>query len=307
MNKNKCLFNRYIKVIFTFRNKNEDYDFSLDTSFIDIEATVSLDTNLEKEDHSIYSNKANITFYNLPLKIKNELIEDTPLTIIAGYLDSEESQGIIYKGIIENVTENSDGTTTKTQIQCSEANDEFQKIKYIISVNKPNIKASEIIKSISENSKLEFEEPQFGNDIIYTRGRTYNGTLKQVIQSIAKDTDSHAFLSKRRIVFLAKENPVMDEIICDIEKIKSISEIDSGYTIDSIFDHRMEPNYKLSIKYDGDRFTKKLEGTYLITKVEHILSVDTGSFSTKIEILDELKLTQIKENSNMEKEIKIEI
>ena len=69
----------------------------------------------------------------------------------------------------------------------------------------------------------------------------------------------------------------------------------------------MEPNYKLSIKYDGDRFTKKLEGTYLITKVEHILSVDTGSFSTKLEILDELKLTQIKENSNMEKEIKIEI
>ena len=93
----------------------------------------------------------------------------------------------------------------------------------------------------------------------------------------------------------------------DIEKIKSISEIDSGYTIDSIFDHRMEPNYKLSIKYDGDRFTKKLEGTYLITKVEHILSVDTGSFSTKLEILDELKITQIKENSNMEKEIKIEI
>ena len=99
----------------------------------------------------------------------------------------------------------------------------------------------------------------------------------------------------------------MDEIIWESKKIKSISEIDSGYTIDSIFDHRMEPNYKLSIKYDGDRFTKKLEGTYLITKVEHILSVDTGSFSTKLEILDELKLTQIKENSNMEKEIKIEI
>ena len=308
MNKKEYHFNRYIKLIFTLMDGEETYEFELDTSFIDIETKVSLSTNIEKDDHAIYSNKASITIYNLPLKIKNELLENTPVTIPAGYLDLPETQGVIYNGIIENVSESSDGVTSRTQIQCSEANDEFQKLKYIISIKKTQVKASEVLKRISEHSKLEFEIQKLGIDLIYTRARTYNGTLKQIIQSIARDTNSHAFISRRKIFFLDNKEPVLDELICDIEKVKNITETDTGYSIDMIFDHRMEPNYNLSIKYEGNRFKKSLEGIYKIIRVEHDLSALNNSFTSKIELEDSLKSIQTKEkNENYPKEIKIEI
>ena len=308
MNKREYLFNRYIKLIFTLMDGKETYEFELDTSFIDIETKVSLSTNIEKDDHAIYSNKASITIYNLPLKIKNELLENTPVTIIAGYLDFPETQGIIYNGIIENISESLDGVTTRTEIQCSEANDEFQKLKYIISIKNPKVKASEVLKRISEHSKLEFEIQKLGIDLIYTRSRTYNGTLKQIIQSIAKDTNSHAFISRRKVFFLDNKKPVLDELICDIEKVKNIMDTDTGYSIDMFFDHRMEPNYNLSIKYEGDRFKKSLEGMYKIIRVEHDLSAINNSFTSRIELEDKLKSTQVKEkNDNYPKEIKIEI
>ena len=308
MNKKEYHFNRYIKLIFTLMDGEETYEFELDTSFIDIETKVSLSTNIEKDDHAIYSNKASITIYNLPLKIKNELLENTPVTITAGYLDLPETQGVIYNGIIENVSESSDGVTSRTQIQCSEANDEFQKLKYIISIKKTQVKASEVLKHISKHCKLEFEIQKLGIDLVYTRSRTYNGTLKQIIQSIARDTNSHAFISRRKIFFLDSAKPILDELTCDIKKVKDILDTDTGYFIDMIFDHRMEPNYNLSIKYEGDRFKKSLEGVYKIINVEHDLSVINNSFTSRIELEDELKGMQTEEKTiNLPKEIKIEI
>ena len=308
MNKKEYMFNRYIKLIFTLMDGEETYEFELDTSFIDIETKVSLSTNIEKDDHSIYSNKASIIIYNLPLKIKNELLENTPVTIIAGYLDFPETQGIIYNGIIENISESLNDVTTKTEIQCSEANDEFQKLKYIVSIKKTQVKASEVLKHISKHCKLEFEIQKLGIDLVYTRSRTYNGTLKQIIQSIARDTNSHAFISRRKIFFLDSAKPILDELTCDIKKVKDILDTDTGYFIDMIFDHRMEPNYNLSIKYEGDRFKKSLEGVYKIINVEHDLSVINNSFTSRIELEDELKGMQTEEKTiNLPKEIKIEI
>ena len=93
-----------------------------------------------------------------------------------------------------------------------------------------------------------------------------------------------------------------------LNKVKNITETDTGYSIDMIFDHRMEPNYNLSIKYEGNRFKKSLEGIYKIIRVEHDLSALNNSFTSKIELEDSLKSIQTKEkNENYPKEIKIEI
>ena len=332
----KILFNRYAKLEFNIKKKDETNEENsnnkkniiLTRLDIDFDASVTLDM-------SYNSNKANINLYNLPKSFEDEIERGSTVQITAGYDNGANPEyGLLFTGIVERLETSKQGTTIMTEIQCSDVNDIYKDLLFQVSLgdskNKSKVQISTIIKKIVEkakigDTKLTLTEPvKLGNDYAYERSKSFNGNLKNILIRLAKDSDSTFSIKQNNIEFLPYDSIDFPEIFCSPTRILDISKSDLGYTITTLFDHRMEASAKLIIKVAGNRFTDSLNSTskndsnstkpensfhdsldsnvdtYVITQVDHSINPKNGGHITTIEVESQNKVK--KQRINDEKE-----
>lgn len=348
----KILFNRYAKLEFNIKkkdktneeNSNNKKNIILTSLDIDFDASVTLDM-------SYNSNKANINIYNLPKSFEDEIERGSTVQITAGYDNGEEPEyGLLFTGVVERLETSKQNATIKTEIQCSDINDIYKDLLFQVTLkgnskDKSKVNISTIIEKIITNakisdSKLTLTKPlKLGRDYAYERSKSFNGNLKNILIRLAKDSDSTFSIKQNNVEFLPYDSIDFPEIFCSPTRILNITKSDLGYTITTLFDHRMEASAKLIIKVAGNRFTDSLNSaskdgsanskknesifhdsldsevdTYIITKVDHSINPKNSAHISTIEVESQNKvkkqrLNNEKEEKNREekKTIKLEI
>ena len=347
----KILFNRYAKL--EFKPKNEDShkkSIVLLSTDIDFDASVTLDM-------SYNANKAHINIYNLPKSFEDQIENGTMVFISAGYDNGEDPEyGLLFTGIVERLETSKQNMNIITEIQCSDVNDIYKDMLFQVTLKsnkKDTVKISTIIKKIMEKAKAEskkykekteltlIEPITLGRDYGYERSKSFNGNLKNILTRLAKDSDSFFSFEQNSLKFFPYSNPNLPEIVYSPTRILNITKSDLGYTLTTLFDHRMKAAHKLKIKINQNRYTDALNSApnqetldapnfdypkpssslsevdiYIITKVDHSINPKSGAHTTTIEIESQNKVkaqrladeASDKEEKEREKKvIKIEI
>lgn len=288
MSKNYILWDRYAKVTFILKDGSKviferfspvnGMDFSPD---FEIESTFDTTEN---------SNICKITIMNLPLEMVKKLTVGIDVLVEAGYMNDtvNKDTGIIYKGIIESVQGKTEEADKKYEITCNTFNDEYKNTKINLKVGR-GTKASTVIEVIlSKLDKLKKGKIELTNDIVYKDGKTLHNNLKSIFKTIAKDTES-IFWIKDGVVNFQKKNQVnLGNIEFDPNRFQSITSNQDGYTLKTVFDHRLQEGYMLKIDEKNEYEGLELKGEFPIIKGKHVMNFKGEAYS-EIEIKTKLE------------------
>ena len=296
MSKNWILWDRYAKVTFTLKN-DEQIVFERFRDKIDGSPDFMIESNFDTTENS---NICKITIMNLPLEMVKKLIVGIDVAVEAGYWNDGENKsvGTIYKGIIEEVQGKVEGVNKKYEITCNTFNDEYKDTKINLKAER-NSKASDVIKLIiSKLDKLKVGKIELKNDVVYKNGKTLHNNVKSIFKTIAKDCDSIFFI-KDGLVYFQKSNEINLGIIeFDPNRFQSINSNQDGYTLKSVFDHRIIEGFKIKLDIKEEFENMEIKGEFLIIKGKHTMQF-SGEAYTEIEIK-----TKLEEKEN-QKEIEI--
>lgn len=291
------LFDKYAELIFQIPG-NEP--LILNYKDIDFDAVIVLNSTL-------YSNKATVNIYNLPIKIeekfkKLEKSKTISIEIIAGYNSKNKTEyGTIFKGFLGSIKTTKLQTTIKTEMAFTDSHIALSDKKILVSFEKKdNITASMIIKKIIEKTNefivnekrsssipLNLEEPiRLGKDITYLRGKYFNTDLKSILNKICKDTESIYYIDNNTLIFRPLIEPEISEIECDIARVIDIKADSIPNTITMFFDHRIREGHSFNIKFAGNRYLSPIDSTTnnsIITKVTHSINFLSNNHTTQVE------------------------
>ena len=136
------------------------------------------------------SDIATIKLYNLSETTRQKLKLNQDVSIDAGY---RELHGVIFNGIVENITTSRDENDFITTIEATPNNRAYTNT-IINRQFKAGIKASEVIKQIEKMCNFTMDIKELGKDTVYPNGKVFSGRLSNVIPILARDTGTIARL-----------------------------------------------------------------------------------------------------------------
>lgn len=183
---------------------------SIDKILIDFE-------DLDFEFNVVCSNDnksdiATFTIYNLSENTKKTFAKGQLVSLVAGY---EELQGVIFNGVIENIINKRSDNDLITVIYATPNNSLYTNT-IINKQFKAGIKAKEILSLIQNDIPFKIDIKGLGKNITYPNGKAFSNRLSNVINIIAKDTNSRARLYNNTIEFTEK-----DKIYSSVLKLSS--------------------------------------------------------------------------------------
>lgn len=146
------------------------------------------------------SDIATFTIYNLSEATKKTLKKGQNVSLTAGY---EELQGVIFNGVIENIIHKREENDIATIIYAS-PNNRLYTNTVINKQFKAGIKAREVLTLISKEIAFKIDIKGLGKDITYPNGKAFSNRLSNVMEIIARDTNSRVRLFNNTIEFMEK-------------------------------------------------------------------------------------------------------
>ena len=143
------------------------------------------------------SDIATIKLYNLSETTRQKLKLNQDVSIDAGY---RELHGVIFNGIVENITTSRDENDFITTIEATPNNRAYTNT-IINRQFKAGIKASEVIKQIEKMCNFTMDIKELGKDTVYPNGKVFSGRLSNVIPILARDTGTIARFTNTTIEF----------------------------------------------------------------------------------------------------------
>lgn len=282
------LWDRYAKVTFTLKNGDViEFERYPVIDGIDLSPDFEVESTFDTTENS---NICKITLFNLPMEIIKKLTVGIDVIVEAGYMNGikDKSIGVIYKGIIENCTGKVENANKKYEITCNTYNDEYKDTKINLRAGR-GTKASTLIKLIiSKLDKLKAGKIELTKDVVYKDGKTLHNNVKSIFKTIAKDCESVFFIRDGIVNFQKKNDINLGTIEFDPKLFQDITSNQDGYTLKSVFDHRLQEGYKLKIEEKDEYKNLEIKGEFLIIKGKHFMSFKSDAFS-EIEIRTKLE------------------
>lgn len=224
------------------------------------------------------SDIATFTIYNLSDTTKNTIKKGQTVSLITGY---EELQGVIFNGVVEEFFNRRTENDIATIIYASPNNSLYTNI-VINKQFKAGIKSSDILSLISKEIPFKIDVKGLGKDITYKNGKAFSNRLSNVINILARDTNSRARLYNNTIEFTEK-NKVYSSVIklnasnglvkCEKQETKTNTDEKKKdnkekYTVECLLIPIIQINQLLEV--ESEQYTGKLivkEVTYNATDI----------------------------------------
>lgn len=147
------------------------------------------------------SDIATFTIYNLSEVTKKAIKKGQFVSLNAGY---EELQGIIFNGVVEEVKHRRIDSDIATIVYATPNN--FLYTNTVVNKQfKAGIKASDVLSLISKETLFKIDIKGLGKDITYPNGKAFSNRLSNVIDILARDTNSRARVFNTTIEFTEKD------------------------------------------------------------------------------------------------------
>lgn len=175
--------------------------FVIDFNQLDFEFKVQA-TNDSKSDIATF------TIYNLSNTTKEKLKKGQAVSLVAGY---EELNGVIFNGVVEEISNRRNENDIATIIRATPNN--FLYTNTIVNRQfKANIKASDVISLLSKDIPFKIDVKGLGSNITFPNGKVFSNRLSNVINVLARDTNSRVRVFNNTIEFTEK-NKVYSSLI----------------------------------------------------------------------------------------------
>jgi len=215
------------------------------------------------------NNSAKIEIFNLSKETIKNIIKDNQIFLEAGYED--DKTGLIFVGYIKEKEVKWDTIDKRLILICGDNTNEWHKQIYS-KTWETKTKASQIINDIINNLYYQKADLDLKNDVEYRRGKTFNTTVKNALNELAKDCESKLFITENKIYIRAENKITTEKVILDSNTglLSFDEEEENKYSVVSL----------LNWKFELDSLVQIENKNYLINKIEH-----TGeSFETKLEV-----------------------
>jgi len=189
--------NRYLRI--TIQQPVQDYG----TLVFDDSWKITFDIHKAASSNYLSFNTAEISIYNLSSEYRTLLAQrDMTISIDAGYV---EKHGIVFDGIINNVTHVKNGVDIVTTLYCSS---NIRKYNSPVNLSVKNIKVTDLLTQICEQAGVAYELPFTRSEVVT---RSYTGTLAKVVAEICYDYNISAGIDNGVLIFkdkLADQNKI---------------------------------------------------------------------------------------------------
>lgn len=217
-----------------------------------------------------------IQIYNLSEDSISSIKNNSPVILNAGYKDNI---GGILIGKVESADTKWSDLDKITTITISDGGLELRNIR-IQKTYQANTTAKYIMQDLAGMLGLEVAEIEPKNDITYKLGRTVRGTVKNVLDSLVKDTDSKMYVNKGKL-FIREDNKGTETgfvlnsksgLIDSPEKVEEENEV--KYNIKCLLNHKIQTDSLIKIE------SRTLNGTYRVIEGKH--SASDSDFTTEL-------------------------
>lgn len=206
-----------------------------------------------------------VVIYNLsPSSIAN-IKKGTRLTLHAGYKDD---LGLLTSGAVSEYNTVLDGVDKKTTLKVASAivNWKEQKIQKTFA---PGTTAKELLQDILPQFGIPIGDLSPAKNITYQKGRTVSGRLKDVVMSIAKETDSKFYIDRDKCYFREpnKGNPTGFVLSGETGLLGSPERIEiekkEGWKIKCLLNYQITVDTVIQVK------SKVISGMFRVVKGKH--------------------------------------
>lgn len=223
------------------------------------------------------SNMGTIKLYNLSDKSIKKLKKDKLIQLNAGY---EGDIGSLLPGIIIDEVTNYNGTDKITELIIGDGTERWLNAT-INKTWKTGITSDRIVKTCADMLPFNFAGYET-ETISYPKGKTHSGTIKSLLEEIARDLGAKLHVSRGFIYFRPPEKGSFE--IVNLNKdtgligTPTISQSEKGvsYEVDSLLNYRLWTDNLINIE------SKTIEGIYKIVGGTH--SIAGGDFITTMEV-----------------------
>lgn len=245
-------------------------------------------------DISEGSNTAKIEVYNYSNDLIKKINLGSKVEIYGGY---GEELTLIYKGIVEKAPSgkkhNNDILYT---IHCNTYNDDYKDTIIDLKIKKNGSASSALKQIISNFENLKVGKIELGKEIEYKDGKTVHNNLKNVLKSIAKDTESIFYVDDGVVNFRNPKEMNNGTFELDESYLLDIISNDNGYKIKSVFSSKIKEGMDFKAKVSKNEI--EFSGTFPVVSVVHKLSFDKEFFT-------EFQIESAVEKKENEKKIKL--
>lgn len=264
-------FNRQAEIIIGNRGFHSDkFDFEFDVEFDD---TPTL-------------NHAEILLYNLSNSTINEIEDNMPIIINAGY---EGDVGSVFIGAVYDMSTRRNGVDKETTIMAVDASDQRGKLRVNRSY-KEGTRASQIITDLCGLSGLSIGALDLPNDVQYRSGRNVNGEIITLLKIISKDCDAKFHISKGLayftghdigeevgFIFSAETGLIGSPEPFIEENPDKKEEVIKGYNVMALLNHRVQADSIIGVE------SNIVTGSYRVRKGIH--TYNDSEMITEMEVV----------------------
>lgn len=207
--------------------------------------------------------------------------EAPKVQIMAGYKTT--GKGLIFYGTIDEAeTTENDGIRLLLNEGAKELSEEKISISY--GDDKVSFTTKEIVKNIMSVSSFGIGVIDC-SEVTYTRGKTYNCTLGEALEDLAKAVDAEYKVIKNVLYFVKKGYTESEIEISANTGLKKVRKKDYYYIAEMYFNNTMQENMKLKIiKSNGEILNTRIisvSHTYSRNKFETIVECDVVEDKTE--------------------------
>ncbi|MDY4011394.1 MAG: hypothetical protein SOY60_06980 [Fusobacterium gastrosuis] len=214
------------------------------------------------------SDIATFTIYNLSETTKKALKKGQVVSLTAGY---EELQGVIFNGVVEEVLHKRLDNDIATIIYATPNN--YLYTNTIVNKQfKAGITARDILSLLSKEIPFKIDVKGLGKNTNYPNGKAFSNRLSNVIDVIAKDTNSRARLTNNTIEFTEK-----DKVYSSIIKLNATNGLVRCEKQDSKKDEKNEK------KQEKEKYN--LECLLIpIIQINQLLEIESYEYTGKLKV-----------------------
>lgn len=216
------------------------------------------------------SDIATFTIYNLSDTTKKSIKKGQVVSLTAGY---EELQGVIFNGVVEEVINKRIDNDIATIIYASPNN--YLYTSTIVNKQfKAGIRALDILNLLAKEIPFKIDVKGLGKNINYSSGKAFSNRLSNVIDVIAKDTNSRARLFNNTIEFTEK-----DKIYSSVIKLNAMNGLVRCEKQDSKKDEKKDKK-KEKEKYN-------LECLLIpIIQINQLLEIESYEYTGRLKVIE---------------------
>ncbi|OPA77520.1 hypothetical protein BVG16_13795 [Paenibacillus selenitireducens] len=231
-------------------------------------------------DNDLLPNESEIKLWNLSMDTINKIKKQATLMVNAGY---RGDVGLVLHGFISKVRTKPEGVNRVTTIYVMDSVD-LSKAKIKDITYAKGTAASYIIKDMAKRLGLPIAQFELNKDVRYVDGFTAQGEGVDIIQSVAKDCGTSAFINKGRLYVrsLRRGADGLFRLSPETGLIGSPEYFEDdttkGFSITSQLQHRITTASAIQLK------CSQFDGIVHVRSGAHHLSI-TGDFTTEVEAI----------------------